>query len=95
MIPLASEIRPTVVLQDLVMPGADGFSIIRQLRANHTTARTPVIVLSANDDAALRARATAEGAADYLVKLPQKSDLLVAIRRHSRGASGGAGSDPA
>src|SRR4029078_482094 len=42
-------------------------------------------VLSGNDDADTRARALAEGAADYLVKLPTKNALVACIRRHAPG----------
>src|SRR5580704_5190132 len=82
-IALANRIAPTIVLQDLVMPDVDGLTLMRSFRANPLTARTPVIVLSGNDDAATRARALAEGAADYLVKLPTKADLVACIRSHA------------
>jgi DNA-binding response OmpR family regulator len=79
----ANEIRPTVIVQDLVLPGIDGLTMVRMFRANPPTAATPIIVLSANDDSATRARALAEGADDYLVKLPAKVDLVACIRRHA------------
>lgn len=89
-IALANRIAPTVVLQDLVMPDIDGLTLVRLFRENPLTAATPVIVLSGEDDAATRARALAEGAADYLVKLPAKSDLIACIRRHAARAWGDA-----
>jgi DNA-binding response OmpR family regulator len=82
----ANEIRPTVILQDLVLPDIDGLTMVRMFRANPPTAATPIIVLSANDDSATRARALAEGADDYLVKLPAKVDLVACIRRHASAA---------
>jgi DNA-binding response OmpR family regulator len=82
-IAMANTIAPTMVLQDLIMPGVDGLTLVRLFRENPLTAGTPVIVLSGNDDAATRARALAEGAADYLVKLPAKADLVACIRRHA------------
>jgi DNA-binding response OmpR family regulator len=84
----ANEIGPTVILQDLVLPDIDGFTLVRMFRANPSTAGTPIIVLSGNDDSDTRARALAEGAADYLVKLPARSDLVSCIRRHA--TAGGA-----
>ena len=87
-IPLANEIVPSIILQDLIMPDIDGLTLVRSFQANPPTARTPVIVLSGNDDDAMRARALAQGAADYLVKLPGKDDLIACIRRHA--AAGGA-----
>ncbi|PYQ96854.1 MAG: hypothetical protein DMF94_08085 [Acidobacteria bacterium] len=82
-IAMANQITPTMVLQDLVMPDIDGLTLVRLFRANPLTAGTPVIVLSGNDDAATRNRALADGAADYLVKLPAKADLIACIRRHA------------
>ena len=90
-IAIANRINPTVVLQDLVMPDIDGLALVRLFRANPSTADIPIIVLSGNDDAATRSRALAEGAADYLVKLPAKADLIACIRRQAkRGAHGAA-----
>lgn len=78
---LANEIRPAVILQDLVLPDTDGLTMIALFRANPATARTPVVVLSATDDAETRGRATAAGAADYLIKLPTADALVACIRR--------------
>lgn len=82
----ATRVAPTVILQDLVMPDIDGLTLVGMYRTNPATAGTPVIVLSGNDDAATRAKSLAEGAADYLTKLPSRADLIACIRRHSVGA---------
>ena len=93
---LANQLNPTVILQDLVMPGIDGLTLVRLFRTNPATARTPVIVLSGNDDPGTRARALAQGANDYLVKLPPKDDLIACIRRHAgTGVPGRADTMPA
>jgi DNA-binding response OmpR family regulator len=78
----ADRIRPALILQDLVMPDVDGLALVRAFRTRPSTARTPVVVLSGNDDAGTRARALAAGAADYLVKLPTKDVLLACFDRH-------------
>jgi CheY-like chemotaxis protein len=80
---VANEINPTIILQDLVMPDIDGLTLVRLFRTNPSTTGTPVIVLSGNDDPATRTRALAQGADDYLVKLPPKDDLIACIRRHA------------
>jgi two-component system chemotaxis family response regulator WspR len=90
----ANQIVPDVVLQDLVMPDIDGLTLVRLFRENRLTAGAPVIVLSGNDDAATRARALAEGAADYLVKLPAKADLIACIRRHAGRTGDAIGATP-
>src|SRR6266550_5269314 len=88
-IALANQIAPTLVLQDLVMPEIDGLTLVHSFRTNPETAGTPVIVLSGNDDAATRARALAEGAKGYLVKLPPKAELIACIRHHASRSAGG------
>ncbi|HMN95312.1 MAG TPA: response regulator [Phycisphaerales bacterium] len=82
---LAAELGPTVILQDLVMPDADGIALVRAYRAQAPTRLTPLIVLSANDEATMKAEAFAAGANDYLVKLPDPVELVARIRYHSRG----------
>src|SRR5262249_53782027 len=75
----ANQIRPSLILQDLVMPEIDGLTLVRMFRNNPTTSATPIVVLSGDDDASARTRAEAAGANGYLVKLPVKSILLKSI----------------
>nr|WP_229503745.1 diguanylate cyclase [Massilia putida] len=77
--------RPTVILQDLVMQGCDGFELIRSYKDDDTLRDIPVIVLSMREEAKLKAHAFAIGAHDYLVKLPDQLELLARIRHHSQG----------
>jgi len=79
---LCRETEANVVLVDLRMPGADGFDVIRMLRANPDTAHVPIILLSSEDDAETKARAFALGANDYLVKWPEARELEARIRYH-------------
>jgi signal transduction histidine kinase len=80
----ANQIRPTVILQDLVMPEIDGLDLVRRYRANPTTAATPIIVLSSREDAEVKSQAFTAGANDYLVKLPDRIELIARIRYHSK-----------
>jgi phosphoserine phosphatase RsbU/P len=82
---IAREIQPTVILQDLVMPEVDGLTLLRQFRAEETTKEIPMIVLSTKEEPVIKAEAFALGANDYLVKLPDKIELIARIRYHSRG----------
>jgi PleD family two-component response regulator len=79
----AIRIRPAVILQDLVMPGMDGLTLVGLYRGNPSTAGTPIIVLSGDENDEVRERALAAGATDYLVKLPAKNALMACIRRHA------------
>jgi phosphoserine phosphatase RsbU/P len=80
----AIEISPTVILQDLVMPEIDGLMLLKFFRANVKTRDIPMIVLSSKEEVELKAEAFAIGANDYLVKLPDKIELIARIRYHSR-----------
>jgi two-component system chemotaxis family response regulator WspR len=79
----AARLQPTVILQDLVMPGWDGFDLIRRYRTHPQLEHVPVIVLSARDEPASKAHGFAVGANDYLVKLPDRLELLARVRYHS------------
>ena len=79
------EFRPTVILQDLVMPGIDGLDMVRRFRSVSATANVPVIVLSAKEEPAVKAEMLTNGAHDYLVKLPDRVELLARVRVHSEG----------
>ena len=81
----AAEVRPTVILQDLVMPEIDGLTLVRQFRADERFRDVPIIVLSTKEDPAVKAEAFAVGANDYIVKLPDRLELLARVRYHSRG----------
>ena len=80
---LALEVAATVVLVDLRMPGTDGFDVITLLRASPQTEHLPVILLSSEEDAEIKARAFATGANDYLVKWPDPRELVARVRYHS------------
>lgn len=82
---LASKVHPTVILQDLVMPEVDGLMLLKFFRANPATRETPMIVLSSKEEPVIKAQSFALGASDYLVKLPDKVELIARIRHHSRG----------
>ena len=80
----AVEIDATIILQDLVMPDADGMTLLRFYKANHETRDIPVIVLSSKEDAQTKSEAFNYGASDYLVKLPDQIELIARIRSHAK-----------
>ena len=84
-IKVARSCQPTVILQDLVMPEMDGLVLVRFLRANNAPTRyVPLIVLSSKEEPLIKAKAFALGANDYIVKLPDKAELIARIRYHSK-----------
>lgn len=83
-IEMALKVKPTVILQDLVMPEIDGLSLVKFFRASSATRDTPIVVLSSTEEPVVKAKAFSIGANDYLVKLPDKLELIARIRYHSQ-----------
>ena len=79
----AKKISPSVILQDLVMPDADGIDLVRAYRRCPELQDTPVIVLSAKDEPVVKKAAFEAGANDYIVKLPDPIELLARVRYHA------------
>lgn len=42
----ASEITPDLILLDIMLPGIDGFEVVKQLKLNKKTANIPIIILT-------------------------------------------------
>ena len=81
---MAMEIKPAVILQDLIMPDVDGQMLVKFYRANEATREVPVVVLSSKEEAKTKAEAFSNGANDYLVKLPDKIELFARLRYHAK-----------
>jgi two-component system chemotaxis family response regulator WspR len=79
----AESLKPTVIMQDLLMPDVDGMTLVHLYRMNPALRQVPIIVLSSKEDAAVKSQAFATGATDYLVKLPEPIELIARIRHHS------------
>jgi adenylate cyclase len=79
----ALEVAPTVILQDLVMPSIDGITLVGLYRAEEALRDVPLVVLSTKEEPQTKAAAFAAGANDYLVKLPDRLEMLARIRYHS------------
>ena len=70
---------PDLVLSDVLMPGEDGFALLRELRAADDTASVPVILLSARASEEAQIEGRAAGADDYLVKPFSARELVSRI----------------
>ena len=80
----AKEVKPTVILQDLIMPEVDGLTLVKFFRACPDTRDIPLVVLSSKEEPDVKYRAFENGANDYMVKFPDKLEVLARIRYHSR-----------
>jgi DNA-binding response OmpR family regulator len=65
---LARELRPAIILIDVMLPGFSGFEVCRQLRNDPNTATTPLLILSACTSLVNQAEAAAVGADQYVIK---------------------------
>lgn len=79
----AERVSPTVILQDLVMPEVDGLTLVKFFRANPKTRDIPLVVLSSKEEPDTKYRAFENGANDYMVKFPDKLEVVARIRYHS------------
>ncbi len=69
--------RPDVAVIDIWMPAMNGLEVQRRLRT--VSPATRVIILTANDDPAVRDKATAAGASAFLIKPADNEEFLAAI----------------
>lgn len=76
----ALNIRPDLILCDVTMPEADGYSVLRGVRATEPIKSIPFIFLTARADRADLRTGMNLGADDYLTKPASASDILTAIR---------------
>ena len=71
--------RPDLVLLDLNMPHLDGFELLRQLKATHSSSLAPVVVLTAQSGDEVLLRAFQAGASDFLSKPFNRRELMVRV----------------
>jgi chemotaxis family two-component system response regulator PixG len=76
------EHKPDVILLDLHLPNADGYSVCKFLRDTPVFKNTPIIILTANNTPIDRARAHLAGATEFLSKPPQTQQLLLLIKKY-------------
>ena len=82
---LASELKPDVVVMDIVMPKLNGIEATRKIK--ETTASTAILILTAYDDEEYVLGLLDAGAAGYLLKSARGRDLVDAIRTIQSGES--------
>ena len=80
----ARERQPQLVILDLMLPGLDGFAV---MRAVHESAAVPILMLSARGSTADRIAGIATGADDYLAKPFSPAELVVRVQAILRRAS--------
>lgn len=76
------EHKPNLILLDLNMPNANGYSVCKFLRESPVFNKTPIIILTAQNTTIDRARARLVGATDFLGKPPDSQELLRIIQKY-------------
>lgn len=76
-----ANLRPDVVITDINMPRLDGFGFIRAVRANSRYPAVPILVLTTENAADLKAQARDAGATAWIVKPFDDAKLVSALRR--------------
>lgn len=81
---VAKEVRPELVLLDVMLPDMDGIEVCRHLRAEPGTASALVLMLSARRDEADRIAGLQAGADDYMTKPFSVTELMLKVQAASR-----------
>jgi PAS domain S-box-containing protein len=75
---------PDLVLSDVMMPGVDGFQLLREIRENPARCETPVILLSGRAGEESKIEGLGAGADDYLIKPFAAQELVARVESHLR-----------
>ncbi|MDQ2703081.1 MAG: response regulator [Pseudomonadota bacterium] len=76
---LARELRPDLIMLDVLMPSLDGWAVLSRLKSDPELAGIPVIMVSVTGNQAM---GVALGASDFLVKPVDREQLVKALDRH-------------
>ena len=78
---------PDLILLDLIMPGIDGYEVLRKIRLDKKTKEVPVIVLTAKLDQSDKVNAFNMGAQDYITKPYEPEEFLARIKVALKGVN--------
>jgi len=78
------QLRPDLILLDVMMPAMDGFEVCRRIRATPSLAEVPILLLTALDDRDSLLRGIESGADDFLSKPPDRRELIARVRTITR-----------
>ncbi|MFB2933942.1 response regulator [Aerosakkonemataceae cyanobacterium BLCC-F154] len=79
---LVFQIKPDLILCDIIMPELDGFEICAMLRRSTAFRQTPIVMLTGKDGFIDRVKARMVGATDYLTKPFGDSELLTLVEKY-------------
>jgi DNA-binding response OmpR family regulator len=77
---LAKQIRPDLIILDLMMPNMDGYQVCEELRKDSRTMNTPIMILSAKSQLVDKFKSINVGADDYMVKPFDPEELVKRVK---------------
>lgn len=77
----ATQLKPNLILMDVVMPGLNGFKATREITKKPETKHIPVVIVSSKNMDSDKAWAKMQGAKDFLVKPVKQDELLEAVKK--------------
>jgi CheY-like chemotaxis protein/anti-sigma regulatory factor (Ser/Thr protein kinase) len=83
---VARRVRPRAITLDVVMPGMDGWAVLRELKLDPETREIPVFMVTMTDE---RNRGYALGATEFLTKPVERGELVRLLARHGPGGAAG------
>jgi DNA-binding response OmpR family regulator len=79
---VVEKLHPDLVLLDILMPGKDGFTVLRELKANETTWNIPVVMLTAKGDTQSIFEGKKYHATDFFIKPFEMKELIKFIKKY-------------
>lgn len=79
---LLSQLKPDLILLDVMMPGMDGYETCRRIKAIPSMAEIPVIFLTSLEQGEDKVQGFQVGGVDYIVKPPQMPELFARVENH-------------
>ena len=79
---LAKQVKPDLILLDLMLPKLSGFEVCKLLKTDNTTWRIPVVIMSTLTDEESRTRAKESGADYFIAKPYDLAQTLAEIKKH-------------
>ena len=73
-------VRPDLIILDVMLPGLDGYEVLRRLKARTDAPLLPVLMLTADDTVEGKIKAFTAGAADYLAKPFDAAELVARVK---------------
>lgn len=77
----AKEVRPDLILLDIIMPGMDGYEVSKKLKADPDTKDIPVIIFSASQQRDLEEKCKDVGVSGFIMKPFDTQELLAAVNK--------------